>query len=77
MTEKVIEKSDDQLLQILLFTTNEFNDALSELTENELLRMLKLEVSCKFRKYLIRRIYTRYNKLRGKRELQEILDGNT
>lgn len=66
----------EQLEAILGFYTNDINDTLTELKEDELQTLLQLEAKGQKRDYIITRIFTRFNKVKGQRILKDILNGN-
>jgi len=66
-------KISDRQLKDMLVNWVDLNKDLRNLKENDLQRLLRFERDGKNRHTLIRRIYTRYSKMRSKRELDEIL----
>lgn len=59
---------------VLDLSINELNDHLTVMGEGELQKLLRLELKTKKRPYVVKRIYSRWHKLRGARELLEIMN---
>ena len=70
-------KSEDYLKDILTakLHANDVNAAIADLDEEQLYTALLIETTHKKRRYIIKNIFSRWNRQRSIRELSGILDG--
>jgi len=73
--KKKVDERTDKELQEILRTWRTMIIGISTLSEDEALRCLGLEAHGEARKDFIGRLYGRFNRLRGERELQDWLRG--
>ena len=71
--KRISDCRDDRALKEILRTWRTMIVGVSNLSEEEALRCLKLETESDNRKDFVARLYGRFNRLRGERELQDWL----